>query len=224
MPWSGTGATTSPHGMPMPGSSHACRRPGWRCAAFRVISFTSRGPSPPVRVEPSGCIRRSHAPDLATANIRSEFDAFPWEDDSQELRAWEQGRTGIPLVDAGMRELWATGYMHNRVRMVVASFLTKNLRQHWTAGEQWFWDTLCDADEASNAFNWQWVAGTGDDAAPYFRVFNPERQAARFDPDGTYVRRWVPEAFQPGSDYPEPIVDLKASRQDALDAYARLRT
>lgn len=164
-----------------------------------------------------------HAPDLATRNWRAEFDAFPWPPlQRSALRAWEEGRTGVPLVDAGMRELWATGSMHNRVRMVVASFLTKNLLIDWRLGEQWFWDTLVDADAASNPFNWQWVAGSGADAVPYFRVFNPELQASKFDPDGAYVRRWVPELGT--DDYPEPIVDLKASRAAALAAYDRMMT
>jgi len=158
-------------------------------------------------------------PDLATRNLRPAFDAFPWSwDRGPELEAWQRGRTGIPLVDAGMRELWHTGRMHNRVRMVVASFLVKNLLRHWRLGEEWFWDTLVDADEASNPGNWQWVAGSGADAAPYFRVFNPELQAAKFDPTGAYVRRWLPEAERV-----PPIVDLAASRRDALDAYATLR-
>ena len=163
-----------------------------------------------------------HAPELATRNWRVEFDAFPWPRlHPTALRAWEEGRTGVPLVDAGMRELWATGTMHNRVRMVVASFLTKNLLIDWRRGEQWFWDTLVDADAASNPFNWQWVAGSGADAAPYFRVFNPELQATRFDPDGEYVRRWVPEV---GTDeYPEPIVDLKQTREAALAAYEHVK-
>ncbi len=130
-----------------------------------------------------------HAPDLATRNWRDEFDAFPWPRlHPRALRAWQQGRTGMPLVDAGMRELWATGTMHNRVRMVTASYLTKNLLIDWRRGEQWFWDTLVDADAASNPFNWQWVAGSGADAAPYFRIFNPELQASKFDPAGAYVR------------------------------------
>ncbi|WP_448002936.1 cryptochrome/photolyase family protein [Agromyces bauzanensis] len=163
-----------------------------------------------------------HAPDLATRNWRAEFDAFPWPLlDEDALRAWQQGRTGVPLVDAGMRELWATATMHNRVRMVVASFLTKNLLIDWRRGEEWFWDTLVDADAASNAFNWQWVAGSGADAAPYFRVFNPELQATKFDPDGEYVRRWVPEAGTDAS--PEPIVDLRESRAAALAAYERVK-
>ena len=184
--------------------------------------------------------RLYHHPDLATANMRKQFDDFPWSWDPEELslgmadgrdgrRAvhaegflsdlgeWRSGTTGIPLVDAGMRELWHTGHMHNRVRMVVASFLCKNLAIHWRHGEEWFWDTLVDADPASNAFNWQWVAGSGDDASPYFRIFNPETQAKRFDGEGDYIARWVLEY---GTDsYPEPIVDLKESREMALAAY-----
>ena len=123
--------------------------------------------------------------------------------------------------DAGMRELWQTGHMHNRVRMVVASFLCKNLAIHWRHGEEWFWDTLVDADPASNAFNWQWVAGSGDDAAPYFRIFNPETQAKRFDPEREYITRWVPEVDT--DDYPDPIVDLKESRRLALAAYEQIK-
>jgi deoxyribodipyrimidine photo-lyase len=161
-------------------------------------------------------------PDLATRNHRPQFDAFPWSQPRPaELRAWQQGRTGIPLVDAGMRELWTTGYMHNRVRMVAASFLVKNLLVDWRVGEQWFWDTLVDADEANNPGNWQWVAGSGADAAPYFRVFNPELQAKKFDPDGVYVSRWVPEAGTPA--YPEPMVDLAETRREALAAYDAMR-
>jgi len=161
-----------------------------------------------------------HHPDLATKNYRPEFDAFEWTEPTH-LEAWQRGQTGIPLVDAGMRELWHTGAMHNRVRMVAASFLVKNLLIDWREGERWFWDTLCDADEANNAANWQWVAGSGADAAPYFRIFNPELQAAKFDPDGEYVRRWVPEL---GTDlYPEPIVDLAQTRERALAAYEMMR-
>ncbi len=158
------------------------------------------------------------APDLATVNWRREFDAFPWPPlDTDALESWQRGSTGIPIVDAGMRELWRTGSMHNRVRMVVASFLTKNLLIDWRLGEQWFWDTLVDADAASNAFNWQWVAGSGADAAPYFRIFNPELQAKKFDPQGEYIRQNVPEW---GTDaYPEPIVDLAETRRAALAAY-----
>ncbi|MCU1413284.1 MAG: photolyase [Microbacteriaceae bacterium] len=163
-----------------------------------------------------------HFPTLATDNFRPEFDAFPWsKPDAEVLKAWQQGRTGIPLVDAGMRELWRTGYMHNRVRMIVASFLIKNLLVDWRVGEAWFWDTLVDADQANNPANWQWVAGSGADAAPYFRVFNPLLQAEKFDKHGEYRRRWVPEL---GTDeYPEPIVDLKSSRAEALEAYEHMR-
>ena len=188
--------------------------------------------------------RLHYRPDLATTNVRSEFDAFPWawdptelarstaggrdgrrspditdDDFRAELSAWRAGTTGIPLVDAGMRELWHTGHMHNRVRMVVASFLTKNLGIHWRHGEEWFWDTLVDADPASNAFNWQWAAGCGDDAAPYFRIFNPQTQAARYDPEGVYRARWLP----PGEEYPDPIVDLPDSRRAALSAYEDMK-
>jgi deoxyribodipyrimidine photo-lyase len=163
-----------------------------------------------------------HQPQMASSNFRPEFDAFPWEQPSaDDLAAWQRGRTGIPLVDAGMRELWATGVMHNRVRMVTASFLIKNLLIDWRVGEQWFWDTLVDADEASNPGNWQWVAGSGADAAPYFRVFNPELQAAKFDPHGEYLDRWVPERLSPG--YPAPIVDLAQSRRDALAAFEHVK-
>ena len=163
-----------------------------------------------------------HAPDLATANLRPGFDAFPWPPlDEAALTAWQQGRTGYRLVDAGMRELWRTGSMHNRVRMVTASFLIKNLLIDWRQGEQWFWDTLVDADPASNPFNWQWVAGSGADAAPYFRVFNPELQAAKFDPANEYVRQNLPDW---GTDaYPEPIVDLAETRRAALAAYDRVK-
>lgn len=163
-----------------------------------------------------------HAPDLHEKNFRSDFDAFPWhEPDPRDLTAWQQGKTGIPFVDAGMRELWQTGYMHNRVRMVAASFLIKNLLVDWRVGEQWFWDTLVDADEASNPGNWQWVAGSGADAAPYFRIFNPLLQAEKFDRDGAYQRQYLPEL---GTDaYPEPIVDLKKSRDIALAAYERVK-
>lgn len=181
-----------------------------------------------------------HFPASTDTNLNPKFDAFPWaQRDDAALEAWRRGRTGIPIVDAGMRELWTTGWMHNRVRMLVASFLTKNLRQHWLDGARWFWDTLVDADLANNTQGWQWTAGTGADAAPYFRVFNPVTQAQRFDPKGAYVRRWLPElaklpdaaVFAPwqhadaarlAPDYPRaPIVDLGESRTAALDAYAR---
>ncbi|WP_425862231.1 cryptochrome/photolyase family protein [Arthrobacter sp. TWP1-1] len=168
-----------------------------------------------------------HHPDLATANLRGQFDNFPWRTAGQDalaaehLSAWQQGRTGIPLVDAGQRELWHTGVMHNRVRMVAASFLIKNLGFDWRIGEQWFWDTLVDADAASNPANWQWVAGSGADAAPYFRIFNPLTQAKKFDPSGKYVARWVPELLTPL--YPDPVVDLQESRRTALEGYASIK-
>jgi deoxyribodipyrimidine photo-lyase len=162
------------------------------------------------------------SPDLATASYRPEFDAFPWADvPESEIDAWRHGRTGVPLVDAGMRQLWTTGWMHNRVRMVTASFLIKNLLVDWRVGEQWFWDTLVDADEANNPANWQWTAGSGADAAPYFRVFNPVLQGEKFDKERNYVRAWVPEIDT--DEYPEPMVDLKESRRRALDAYDQMR-
>jgi deoxyribodipyrimidine photo-lyase len=160
-----------------------------------------------------------HFPDLATRNWRSEFDAFAWPRlKPSHLEAWQKGQTGVPLVDAGMRELWHTGVMHNRVRMVTASYLVKNLLIDWRRGEEWFWDTLVDADAASNPFNWQWVAGSGADAAPYFRVFNPELQAEKFDKHGEYVRQWAPDSAGL-----EQLVDLKRSRQAALDAYEAVK-
>jgi deoxyribodipyrimidine photo-lyase len=188
----------------------------------------------------------THHPTLPTANLQPSFDAFPWDDDETLLRAWQRGLTGIPFVDAGMRELWQTGWMHNRVRMVTGSFLVKNLLLHWQHGEAWFRDCLVDADLAANSASWQWVAGCGADAAPYFRIFNPVLQGRRFDPDGAYTRRFVPELaglpdrwlFAPweapaavlqaagvelGKDYPRPVVDLAASRQRALAAYAESR-
>lgn len=154
------------------------------------------------------------SPDLATVNLRRQFDAFPWPRlKPSHLEAWQRGDTGIPLVDAGMRELWHTGFMHNRVRMVTASFLIKNLLIDWRRGEEWFWDTLVDADGASNPFNWQWVAGSGADAAPYFRVFNPELQATKFDPQRLYISQWASDAPK------EPMVDLRETRKQALAAY-----
>ena len=162
-----------------------------------------------------------HRPDLASTNYRSEFDRFPWvEPKPRLLAAWQQGKTGVPLVDAGMRELWQTGYLHNRVRMVTASFLVKNLMVDWRIGEEWFWDTLVDADPASNAASWQWVAGSGADAAPYFRIFNPILQAEKFDPESRYIRAFVPEVDT--ADFPRPIVDLAESRRIALAAFERL--
>ncbi|WP_026531585.1 cryptochrome/photolyase family protein [Arthrobacter sp. H41] len=173
-------------------------------------------------------------PELATKNYRPEFDAFAWESSTRsELKAWQEGRTGYPLVDAGMRQMEETGWMHNRVRMVTGSFLIKNLLIDWRVGEQWFWDYLVDADTASNAANWQWVAGSGADASPYFRVFNPVTQSRKFDPEGKYLLRFVPELADaenihepwngPSGDYPAPVVDLKESRERALAAFKALR-
>ncbi|MEG9883617.1 MAG: deoxyribodipyrimidine photo-lyase, partial [Hyphomicrobiales bacterium] len=180
-----------------------------------------------------------HHPDLGARNLNSRFDAMPWRGDPAALEAWRRGRTGYPLVDAGMRELWASGWMHNRVRMVVASFLIKHLLIDWREGEAWFWDTLVDADPANNAASWQWVAGSGADAAPYFRVFNPVLQGEKHDPEASYVRRWVPElarlplshihkpwqapanmlrdaGVRLGETYPFPIVDHHQARERAL--------
>ncbi len=183
-----------------------------------------------------------HFPDFPEKNFQEKFDRFPWECSHTLLNAWKKGKTGYPIVDAGMRELWQTGYMHNRVRMVVASFLVKNLLQHWHHGAAWFSHCLVDADLASNSISWQWVAGSGVDAAPYFRIFNPTTQGETFDPEGKYTRQFVPELsgmpdkflFKPwdapekvlnsagvilGSTYPKPIVDLKITRERALKAY-----
>lgn len=188
-----------------------------------------------------------HFPRTPTEPLRGEYTRFEWREDATALEAWRRGRTGVPMVDAGMRELWATGWMHNRVRMIVASFLVKNLRLHWLHGARWFWDTLVDADLASNTLGWQWTAGCGADAAPYFRVFNPVSQGLKFDAAGDYVRRWVPElaslsgedlhapweakpatlaaaGIVLGRDYPYPIVDLKESREAALAAWQALRS
>lgn len=183
-----------------------------------------------------------HYPDLPTTPLKSKFSRFEWEQDANTLRRWQRGQTGVPIVDAGMRQLRALGWMHNRVRMIAGSFLTKDLRIAWTEGERWFWDTLVDGDLASNAMNWQWVAGSGPDAQPFFRIFNPVRQGERYDPDGAYVRRWVPEledlsakyVHRPweapeavleeagvvlGETYPDPIVDHADARERALGAY-----
>ena len=186
-------------------------------------------------------------PDVARQNLHGQFDKMPWEKlAKKDLDAWKKGQTGYPVVDAGMRQLWTTGYMHNRVRMITASFLIKHLLCDWRVGEQWFWDTLCDADPANNTLNWQWVAGSGADAAPFFRIFNPVAQGQRFDPEGEYVRRHVPELgklkgsaihapwmasqedlaaadVELGTTYPRPMVDHKTARQRALDAYAKVK-
>ena len=185
-----------------------------------------------------------HFPKLPTDNLQARFDLFPWaENTDADLKAWQRGNTGYPLVDAGMRELYKTGYMHNRVRMVVGSFLVKNLLVHWHHGERWFWDCLVDANLASNSASWQWIAGCGADAAPFFRIFNPITQSEKFDKQGAYIRRYVPElAKLPdkyihapwlapseiltaagvgiGIDYPAPIIDIKESRERALAAFA----
>lgn len=185
-------------------------------------------------------------PSLPTDNLQRKFDNFPWDDDEAALRRWQRGQTGYPIVDAGMRQLWQTGYMHNRVRMIVGSFLVKNLLLHWRHGARWFWDTLVDADLASNSAGWQWIGGCGADAAPYFRIFNPVTQGKKFDPQGLYVRHFIPELSEMpdkfvhnpfdapddvlgkagvrlGDTYPEPVVELKASRERALAAFKSLR-
>jgi deoxyribodipyrimidine photo-lyase len=155
-----------------------------------------------------------HFPHTTDAPLRADYAKFPWAKDPVGLRAWQKGRTGFPIVDAGMRQLWATGWMHNRVRMIVASFLVKDLRVSWLDGARWFWDTLVDADLAANTLGWQWAAGCGADAAPYFRIFNPTSQGEKFDPDGAYAGKWA--GLGPG--YPEPIVDHAEARKLALAA------
>ena len=187
-----------------------------------------------------------HFPKTTNVALRDNFKGFPWDVDTKKLKRWQRGATGIPIVDAAMRELWTTGIMHNRARMIVASFLTKHLLQPWQSGTEWFWDTLVDADLASNTLGWQWSAGCGADAAPYFRVFNPVTQAQKFDPAGAYIRRWVPELCQLelphlylpsqapeevlqtagitlGTTYPYPIVDLAEGRERALAAYEKIK-
>ena len=186
-----------------------------------------------------------HFPHTPEQPLREKFARFPWQPSEHRLRAWQQGRTGYPLVDAGMRQLWRTGWMHNRVRMIAASFLVKDLMQPWIDGARWFWDTLVDADLANNTLGWQWVAGCGADAAPYFRIFNPTVQATRFDPQGAYIREWVPElarlprewthepwnapqqvlaaaGVELGTTYPHRLVDHRAARAAALTALASL--
>jgi len=183
-----------------------------------------------------------HFPKLPRENLQEKFDDFPWGEDDEKLERWQKGQTGYPIVDAGMRELYATGYMHNRLRMIVGSFLVKNLLLHWHHGEKWFWDCLFDADLANNSASWQWVAGSGADAAPYFRIFNPITQGEKFDKHGEYTRKYVPELkdmpdkylYRPweapddvlkeagvelGKTYPKPMVDVKESRERALKAF-----
>ena len=185
-------------------------------------------------------------PDLPRKNLQSKFDNFPWQENKELLSKWQKGQTGYPIVDAGMRELWQTGFMHNRVRMIVGSFLVKNLLIHWIEGEKWFWDCLFDADLGNNSAGWQWIAGCGADAAPYFRIFNPVTQGERFDEIGVYTRKYVPElakipdkylfcpweapvdilqksAIVLGKNYPLPIVDIKESRDIALASYEKIK-
>lgn len=184
-------------------------------------------------------------PDMPRKNFQEKFDSFPWQNDEKLLKAWQMGKTGYPIVDAGMRELWQTGYMHNRLRMIVGSFLVKNLLIHWHKGEEWFWDCLVDADLANNSLGWQWISGCGVDAAPYFRIFNPIIQGEKFDPEGGYTKQFLPELknlpqkylFKPweapdsilkdaevrlGDNYPKPIVDFAFSRNRALALYKQL--
>lgn len=205
--------------------THFCTELGWREFSYYLLY---------------------HFPTMPSENLQARFDRFPWQWESPALAAWQRGQTGIPMVDAGLRELWQTGFMHNRVRMLTASFLVKNLLLDWRLGAQWFWDCLVDADLASNSAGWQWVAGSGADAAPYFRIFNPVTQGRKFDAAGEYVRRYVPEladlpdkyvhcpweapaeilaeaGVKLGRDYPTPIVSLKTSRERALEALATLK-
>lgn len=225
----------------------------WHAAKFAVASGNSRAPEKDLDKFLAEIGWREFAfhllfynPDLATQNFNAKFDAFAWRRDVAALRAWQKGQTGYPLVDAGMRELWTTGWMHNRVRMVVGSFLVKHLLLDWREGERWFWDTLVDACPANNTASWQWVAGTGADAAPYFRIFNPFGQGEKFDPQGQYVRKWVPEiaklpdlyiqrpweapdamrlaaGIRLGLDYPRPVVEHDAARARALAALSAMK-
>lgn len=204
---------------------HFCSELGWREFSYNLLY---------------------NNPDLPDTNLQSKFDNFPWQSDDDALKAWQRGNTGVPMVDAGMRELWQTGYLHNRMRMIVGSYLVKNLRLDWRQGERWFWDCLFDADLGNNSAGWQWIAGCGADAAPYFRIFNPVTQGEKFDADGDYVRHYIPELenmpdkylFSPweasddvlakagvklGETYPKPIVDLKQSREAALEAFQSLK-
>lgn len=176
-----------------------------------------------------------HFPQLPERNFQAKFNSFPWSDSEKNLKKWQRGETGYPIVDAGMRQLWQTGIMHNRVRMIVGSFLTKDLLLHWRHGEEWFWDTLVDADLANNAFGWQWIGGSGADAAPYFRVFNPVLQGQKFDADGEYVKKWLPELSKlPAKlvhtpweadvklNYPARMIDHSEARNKALEAYKKI--
>ncbi len=187
-----------------------------------------------------------HFPKSTKEPLRLEFTKFPWTNNKKHLELWKKGATGYPIIDAGMRELWATGTMHNRVRMLVGSFLVKNLLIHWVKGAEWFWDTLVDADLANNTMGWQWVAGSGADAAPYFRIFNPITQSEKFDKEGLYIKKWVPELGEMPAkiihapwlqsdetlasynvfldkNYPKPIIQLKETRENALEAYQELK-
>jgi len=216
------------------------------CHACKNNEYTSRVFLSEIGWREFSYVLLFHNPKLASENYKSDFDKFEWETDASGLRRWQQGQTGYPFVDAGMRQLWQTGWQHNRVRMVTASFLIKHLLIDWREGEKWFHDTLVDADPASNAASWQWVAGSGADASPYFRIFNPFTQGEKFDPNGDYVRKFVPElAKMPkkyihrpweapknilenagvklGQDYPKPIVDHKEAREKALSAYKASR-
>ncbi len=211
---------------PMPNAAKFLSELGWREFAWHLLN---------------------ERPDLSVSNLKPAFDDFPWaETYADDIWAWRRGKTGYPMVDAGMRELWATGWMHNRARMIAASFLVKHLLADWRIGEEWFWDTLVDAEPASNPVNWQWVAGCGTDAQPFFRIFNPVLQGEKFDPGGAYVRRWVPElarlpdrflhkpwaapenvlaeaGVRLGASYPLPLVDHAEARQRALEAFASLK-
>jgi deoxyribodipyrimidine photo-lyase len=214
--WAAAAAATGGDPLGDKGAETFLREIGWREFAHYVLYHWPHTPEQP---------------------LQERFAAYPWREDYGDLlRAWQQGQTGYPMVDAGMRQLWQTGWMHNRVRMLVASFLVKNCRIPWQEGARWFWDTLVDADLASNTLGWQWTAGCGTDAAPYFRIFNPMRQGEQFDPDGAYIRRWVPElAKLPASvihqpragstegGYPVPVVDFAASRAEALQGWDRIR-
>lgn len=212
-------------GEELASAEHFLREVGWREFAHNILY---------------------HFPHTDRQPLRPEFARFPWADDPEGLEAWQKGQTGYPIVDAGMRQLWATGWMHNRVRMIVASFLTKHQLLPWLRGAEWFWDTLVDADLAQNTLGWQWTAGCGADAAPYFRIFNPISQGEKFDVTRAYVRRWVPELarlpeahlFAPweappgilrqagvelGGNYPRPVVDHTTARERALAAFEALR-